>query len=91
MINTANKFMTSSTVKTNMKAFIKDFNFENYTLNIYNDDTIEKGILNFSESINADLIGISTHGRKGIAHFFNVSRSEDLSNHANRPVITFKL
>ena len=37
------------------------------------------------------LIGISTHGRQGIAHFFNGSISEDLVNHANRPVITFKI
>ena len=47
--------------------------------------------LNFSKIINADLIGISTHGRQGIAHFFNGSISEDLVNHANRPVITFKI
>lgn len=43
------------------------------------------------EDIDVDLIGISTHGRQGIAHFFNGSISEDLVNHAKRPVITFKI
>jgi len=71
--------------------FIKDYNFKNYTVNIYNDESVEKGILNFSKFIDADLIGISTHGRQGIAHFFNGSISEDLVNHARRPVITFKI
>ena len=47
--------------------------------------------MNFSQSINANLIGMSTHGRQGISHFFNGSISEDLVNHAKRPVITFKI
>ena len=71
--------------------FIEGNTFSNFTINIYNDDTVEKGILNFSKIIDADLIGISTHGRQGIAHFFNGSISEDLVNHAKRPVITFKI
>ena len=58
---------------------------------MFNDYTIEKGILNFAHHIDAGLIGISTHGRKGIAHFFNGSVSEDLVNHAKRPVLTFKI
>ena len=64
---------------------------KNYTLNIYNDNSVEKGVLNFAQHINADLIGMATHGRKGLSHFFNGSVSEDLVNHANRPVITFKI
>jgi nucleotide-binding universal stress UspA family protein len=91
MVNTANKFKTSIEANKRMEDFIKDFNLKNHTINIYNDDTIEKGIMNFSQSISADLIGMSTHGRQGISHFFNGSISEDLVNHAKRPVITFKL
>ncbi len=91
MVNTANKFMTSAEAKSRMQNFAKDFNFSNYTINIYNDETIEKGIMNFSQSISANLIGMSTHGRQGISHFFNGSISEDLVNHAKRPVITFKI
>ena len=47
--------------------------------------------VNFAKKMNAGLIGIGTHGRKGLAHFFNGSISEDLVNHSNRPVITFKI
>jgi nucleotide-binding universal stress UspA family protein len=91
MVNTANNFTTTSKAKERILNFIKDSPFENYTINIYNDESVESGILNFSKELNADLIGISTHGRQGIAHFFNGSISEDLVNHAKRPVITFKI
>lgn len=91
MINTPNKFLTTDEADSKMQEFMKGSRFKNYTINIYNDYTIEKGILNFAHHIDAGLIGMSTHGRKGIAHFFNGSISEDLVNHAKRPVITFKI
>ncbi|WP_223034697.1 universal stress protein [Hanstruepera marina] len=90
-VNTASNFTTTATAKARILDFIKDADFDNYTISIYNDESVEKGILNFSHIIGADLIGISTHGRQGIAHFFNGSISEDLVNHAKRPVVTFKI
>lgn len=91
MVNTANSFISTSEARKRINAFIKDSEFENYSTHIYNDDSVEQGILNFSKDIDADLIGISTHGRQGIAHFFNGSISEDLVNHSKRPVMTFKI
>ncbi|MFP4844198.1 universal stress protein [Winogradskyella sp. PE311] len=91
MVNTANNFITTYDSKNRINDFISGQNFKNYTINIHNDTTVEQGILNFSKEIDAELIGISTHGRQGIAHFFNTSISEDLVNHAKRPVITFKI
>ncbi len=90
-VNTANNFVTTDVAKGRILDFISGNNFENYTISIYNDESVEKGILNFSHVVGADLIGISTHGRQGIAHFFNGSISEDLVNHAKRPVVTFKI
>lgn len=90
-INTPNNFKSTRVAQKNMDEFISGFNFKNYTTHIYNDINVEKGILHFAKSINADLIGMSTHGRKGISHFFNGSISEDLVNHAKRPVVTFKI
>ncbi len=55
------------------------------------DYTVEDGILNFSNKIGADLIAIPTHGKKGLAHFFEGSIGEDVANHATLPVITFKI
>ncbi|MBO6879863.1 universal stress protein [Winogradskyella sp.] len=91
LVNTANNFITTYESRTRINDFISGQTFENYTINVHNDTSVEQGILNFSAEIDADLIGISTHGRQGIAHFFNSSISEDLVNHAKRPVITFKI
>jgi len=90
-INTSSKFKTSEYLEEKTGEFLKDVEFKNYTLNTYNADSIEKGILKFSAKMNAGLIGISTHGRKGIAHFLNGSVSEDLVNHSKKPVVTFKI
>lgn len=90
-INTANKFKTTEQLEKKMDKFLEGVDFKDYTLNVYNAESIEKGILKFSAKMNADLIGISTHGRKGLAHFLNGSISEDLVNHAKTPVVTFKI
>jgi nucleotide-binding universal stress UspA family protein len=74
-----------------MSEFLAGVDTSAISTHIYNDVNVEKGILHFAKSINADLIGMSTHGRKGLSHFFNGSISEDLVNHAKRPVITFKI
>ncbi|WP_178987330.1 universal stress protein [Winogradskyella schleiferi] len=91
LVITSSNFMTSYEAKSRIDDFISGQTFKNYTITIHNDTTVEQGILNVSKDLDADLIGISTHGRQGIAHFFNGSISEDLVNHAKRPVITFKI
>ena len=74
-----------------MDAYAKEFQLNNFSINIHNDTNVEKGVLNFANSKGADLIGFSTHGRTGLSHFFNGSITEDLVNHSEKPVITFKL
>lgn len=91
-VNTPGDFRTTRDVEDQMKKFLdEEQQIENYTLNIYNDTSIENGILQFAEQVNAGIIGIATHGRKGLANFLNGSLSEGLVNHAERPVITFKI
>ena len=90
-INTPNNFKSTKVAQQTMNDFLAGTDTTNITSHIYNDVNVEKGILHFAKSIDADLIGMSTHGRKGLSHFFNGSISEDLVNHAKRPVITFKI
>lgn len=96
MINTPNSFKPTHVAEKIMADFIADFtsaNFplESFSTHIYNDSNVEKGILNFANTFDADVIGMCTHGRTGFAHFFNGSTAEDLVNHAVRPVITMKI
>ena len=91
MICTPNSFKTTVVAQKIMKNFISDFKLENYSIHIYNDYNIEKGIINFTNMIGADLIGLCTHGRTGLSHYFYGSISEDIVNHTIKPIITFKI
>lgn len=91
LVNTPANFKTSAQSHELMESFISDMDLKNYTLNVYNDTSVEKGILNFANFINAELIGMATHGRKGISHFLNGSISEDMVNRIDMPIITFKM
>lgn len=91
MVNTANDFLSTSEAKNRIDNFTKNYDFKDYSVHIYNDESIESGVLNFSKEIGADLIGISTHGRQGISRFFSGSIGEDVVNHADLPVMTFKI
>lgn len=90
-VNTPANFKNSADSYKLMEEFVRGMDLGSYTLNIYNDVSVEKGILNFTNHIKAQLIGMGTHGRKGISHFFNGSISEDMVNHAKMPIITFKI
>ncbi len=90
-ICTPNSFKPTSVTNKIMQEFTNDLNIENLSFHIYNDTNIEKGIINFSNEINADLISICTHGRTGLSHFFTGSISEDLANHAARPLLVYKI
>jgi nucleotide-binding universal stress UspA family protein len=90
-INTIHNFNTTKNIEKRMADFMADFDFDNYTTKIYNDISIEKGILSYARDIDADLIALNTHGRSGLSQLFNGSIGQELANHALRPVITFKI
>lgn len=91
MICTPSTFKSTSTVRKIITEFVSGFNMPEYTFESYNESNIEKGVINYSNEKNADIIAFCTHGRTALNHFFNGSISEDLVNHASRPVLTFKI
>ncbi|WP_111683885.1 universal stress protein [Winogradskyella tangerina] len=87
-------FKSSTEINKKVSLFLKkaDGDLNNLdNVHIVSDYSIEKGILNFANTIGADLIAVATHGRKGLAHFFEGSISEDIANHSTLPVMTFKI
>ena len=88
------KFRSTAEIENKTVKFLKkaDGNLEKLkSVNNINDYTIEKGILNYANVVGADLVAVATHGRKGIAHFFEGSISEDIANHSTLPVMTFRI
>lgn len=90
-ICTPNSFKTTAIANKITEDFIREFEIKDFSFHIYNDLNIEKGIIHFAKEINADLISLCTHGRTGLSHFFTGSISEDLANHATKPLIVFKI
>lgn len=88
-INTPANFQRDAVAKKYMQDFAKKLQLKNFTINIFNDLTEEEGIIYFADSINADLIAMSTHGRTGFAHVLAGSIAEDVLSHSRRPVLTF--
>ncbi len=88
-VNTPGDFQQDHIVKTYMEKFAKKLQLKNYTINVYNDLTAEEGIIRFSDSVNADMIAMATHGRTGFAHVIAGSVAEDVLGQAKRPVLTF--
>jgi nucleotide-binding universal stress UspA family protein len=68
-----------------------EYNILPEDITIYADFSVELGVFNFAKKVKAGLIGIPTHGRRGLAHFFSSSIGEDIVNHSKLPVVTFKI
>jgi hypothetical protein len=90
-VNTPNHFHTDRHVKSEFAKFEKQYELENYTVNIYNDATEEDGVIYFAEDIGASMIALGTHGRSDLIHLLSGSIAEDLVNHAKIPVWTLSL
>jgi len=88
-INTPANFQRDVLVKKYMQDFAKRLQLKNYTINVFNDVSEEEGIIYFADSVNADLIAMSTHGRTGFAHVLAGSIAEEVVSHSRRPVLTF--
>lgn len=74
-----------------MEVFAKNMNLANYSVNTYNDRSVEQGIYEFAETIGADLIAIETHGNTGFAHFIMGSIAEQVVNHSSLPILSSRI
>ena len=94
-INIPEKFMSTSEMELKAYNFLIEAGMDNKEfkdkITFYDDYTPEGGIYNFCKESGIDAIGIPTHGRKGLGHFFYGSIGENVANHAHIPVITFKI
>lgn len=90
-INTPLNFTSDSVTRKRLEQFAKRFLFTNYTISAYSHVDPEAGILDFAKTVDASLIAMGTHGRKGIAHMMHGSLTESLVNHTNMLVWSYTL
>jgi nucleotide-binding universal stress UspA family protein len=90
-INTPASFTSTRHDMKQMEEFVHKNGIENYTIEIYNYKNEEDGIIFYAEDVNADMIAIGTHQRRGVGHFLSGSIAEDITNHSPLPVWTAHL
>lgn len=90
-IITPSNFESTSEATKEIKEFVKEFGLTKKNIAVYNDVSVEKGILNYSREIKSDLIALSTHGRSGLSHLFSASVTKNLSKSALKPMLTFRV
>jgi len=89
-VNTPALFKRDTETKAQLASFAARFMLSNYTLNIVNDYSEEEGIAAFANEVQADLIALGTHGRRGLNHLLSGSIAEDVVNHLDRPIWTYR-
>jgi nucleotide-binding universal stress UspA family protein len=88
-INSPGSFYRDIDILKRMEAFARRYRLRNFTIHIFNDLNEREGIINFTDVINADLIVMGTHGRRGIAHLLSGSTTEAVVNHVKWPIWTY--
>jgi nucleotide-binding universal stress UspA family protein len=91
LVNTPHNMKRTKDEVQLMKEYAKFYGFHDYTLNTRNDFYDHEGIINFAHEINADMIAMGTHGRRGLAHLFMGSVAEAVVNRTDCPIWTYAI
>ncbi len=86
-------FMSTIELEDRISKFFFKAGNEDQEVAICNDYDVEQGLMNYAKKNCFDILALPTRGKKPISHFLLGSRSigEDVANHANLPVLTFKI
>jgi len=90
-VNTPGIFETTRETTDRIRGFVEMAEAEADSINIYNHRNETKGILEFCDDQQADLIAITTYGRKNLLRMIYGNISEHLINHAQKPVLTLNI
>lgn len=90
-VNNPVNFMRDAEAKGAFDEFAKHYKLENCEFHFQNYRNEKEGIIDFASTQKMDMIAMATHARKGLAHIFNGSITEDVVNHITSPVWTYAL
>jgi nucleotide-binding universal stress UspA family protein len=88
-VDTSTKREDHQLIKQQLDDFAKRFMLKDYTVNVFKANNKETGIIKFTHWINATMIAMGTHARKGLSHFFKGSITEGVVNHVHCPIWTY--
>lgn len=86
-INMVNHLIEEHEAEKMMRIQMKEAGVSGCTFSVVETNEEEAGIMEFTDSINADLIAVVLEEYRGIRWFFNSSFAEKLANHSHIPVL----
>ncbi|WP_186758063.1 universal stress protein [Echinicola salinicaeni] len=89
LVNTPQHFQTDDQAKKKFENYIKNHDLKNCTTHFVNYLSEDKGIVEFQSKHHMDMIAMSTHGNKGIKHWFQLDITEEVIQHLNCPIWTY--
>ncbi len=90
-VNTPLHFKPDKIIQEKLNNFVQHFGIEKYAFHLVNEYSEEKGIINFAQENKMDLVALGTHGRKGLAHLYYGSVAENVVNHIQCPIWTYRI
>lgn len=84
----ASEFNIEGEIKEKIKKYADYFDITNYTANVIFNENESEGILDFAQSVDADIIAMGTHSKKGISAFLGRSISKNVVNRSPIPTWT---
>ena len=74
-----------------MNKFAAFFKLDNFSSNLYADYSIEGGIINFSNDVDADIIAITTHEKRRLTYLVNGNIRDKVINESAKAILSFKV
>ncbi|MCB9187297.1 MAG: universal stress protein [Flavobacteriales bacterium] len=84
-------FESTNDSQAKMKKLAENTGLHDFSMNVHNSYSLERGISEFSKEMGADLTAIATHGRDGLLHILVGSRTEELVNHEDIPILSVRM
>jgi len=81
-------FVSRKEVEARTKKFAEYFKLEDYSITVLKHPDEAEAILQFAEQIDATMIAMATHYRRGMEVLFNTRISKNVLNRAKRPIWT---
>ncbi len=90
-INTRKNFKNDIDTRVALEKLVDQYDLKNYTLNVYNHEDEEYGIVYFADEKRADLIAMGVHEKSGFRRLISGgSLANQVTDHTFRPVLTYR-
>src|SRR5690554_1341498 len=89
-IITRDDFYFSGSMLDAMDDFANKNGLTNYSCHVYAAESIQIGINEFAQRVDADMVTTVTYGRRGLARLFNGSVTSDIMKSSPLPVMTIR-